>query len=101
MEWLDELEYRVHKMPREDLVIYLHMPWKMGQELSARKNDKAYLKGGKDITEADAKHMEQSEKMYLWLLKHRKKWVQIECVKSGKIKNKEEIQKEIRKLIKI
>lgn len=92
--WLDELEYRVHKMPREDLVIYLHMPWQIGQKLSQQKQ-KAYLKGQKDIAEISNKHMQETEKMYLWLLKHKKNWVKIECVESDKIKGKEEIQKEI------
>ncbi len=95
LEWLDELEYRVHKMPREDLVIYLHVPWKTGQKLSGQKNNKAYLNGGHDISEENNKHLEESEKMYFWLLKHRKNWVRIDCMKGAKIKKKEEIQKEI------
>ncbi|MBI3385390.1 hypothetical protein HY030_04320 [Candidatus Gottesmanbacteria bacterium] len=96
--WLDELEYRVHKMPREDLVIYLHVPWQIGQKLSQQRH-KAYLKGQKDIAEIDTKHMRETEKMYLWLLKHKRNWKMIECVEKGRLKNKEEIQKEIRNLL--
>lgn len=95
LEWLDELEYRVHKMPREDLVIYLHVPWKIGQKLSGQKHNKAYLNGGHDISEENNKHLEESEKMYFWLLKHRKNWVKIDCMKGAKIKKKGAIQKEI------
>lgn len=95
LDWLDELEYRVHKMPRETMVIYLHVPWQIGQKLSAKKRDKKYLKGGRDISEENNIHMEESEKMYFWLLSHRKNWVKIDCVKNSKMKNKEEIQEEI------
>lgn len=99
INWLDELEYRVHKMPREDLVIYLHVPWKIGQELSCGKTDKAYLNGARDISEEDKKHMEESEKMYLYLLNHKKNWMKIECFEKGKMREKEEIQREIQNLL--
>ncbi len=99
MFWLDELEYRVHKMPREDLVIYLHVPWQLGQELARQRKNQTYLNGNKDIAEENQKHMEESEKMYLWLATHKKNWIKIDCVKNGKMREKEDIQKEIRKLI--
>ncbi|MCL5675618.1 MAG: nucleoside 2-deoxyribosyltransferase [Patescibacteria group bacterium] len=98
VEWLDELEYRVHKMPREDLVIYLHVPWQIGQKLS-QQTKKTYLNGKKDIAEINQKHMRESEKMYNWLLAHRKNWIKIDCLKNGKMRSKEEIQREIRKII--
>ena len=98
VEWLSELEYRVHKMPKEDLVIYLFVPWQIGMELSQQAR-KEYLKGKKDIAEVNSKHLEETEKMYHYLLKKKKNWVKIDCVKNGNLKSKEEIQKEIQKLI--
>jgi dTMP kinase len=95
VEWLDELEYRVHKMPRENLVIYLYVPWQVGQKLSSQKNDKAYLNGNKDISEINRKHMEESEKMYSWLLNHKKNWIKIECMKNDQMRGKEDIQQEL------
>lgn len=100
IEWLDTLEYRVHKLPREDLVIYLYVSWQIGQKLSQQAK-KAYLNGQKDIAEVDIKHLQETEKMYEWLLTHKKNWVKIDCVKGGKIKSREEIQREIRQIIKV
>lgn len=98
VEWLDELEYRVHKMPREDLVIYLYVPWQIGQQLSQSKT-KVYLNGQKDIAENDIKHLQETEKMYNWLLRNKKNWVRVKCVRKGKIRDKKEIQEKIRKLL--
>jgi len=97
MEWLDELEYKVHRMPREDIVIYLYVPWKLGVELTKNKEDRAYLKGKKqDMAEADLHHRIESEKMYLWLSKNKKNWVKVNCIdKNGKLRSREEIHKEI------
>lgn len=85
LKWIYELEYKVHKMPKENLVIYLYVPWKIGLELTKTKGDRAYLKGKEDIAEKDLNHRIQSEKMYLELTKRYKHWVKIDCVKNGKL----------------
>lgn len=101
MEWLDELEYKVHKIPREDLVIYLYVPWEIGMELTKNKSDRAYLKGQKtDIAEQNIKHRQQSEMMYLSLAKTRQNWVKIDCCADHQIRSKEEIHQEILKILK-
>jgi len=101
IEWLDELEYKVHKIPREDLVIYLYVPWEIGFELTKKKGERGYLKGGKlDIAEADIKHRKEAEKMYLWLTKSRKNWVKINCCRDSTIKPKIEIHREILEVLK-
>lgn len=95
LDWIDELEYKVHKIPREDIVIYLHVPWQIGMELTKKKGDRAYLGTRKDILEADIAHRQESECMYLSLAKKRKNWVLVECVQGGKILPKEEIHQKI------
>lgn len=97
MEWVDELEYRVHRMPRENIVIYLFVPWKIGTELTKNKEDRAYLKGKKeDIAEADLHHRIESEKMYLWLANKKNNWIKVNCIdKYGKLRDREDIHKEI------
>lgn len=85
IKWIDELEYRQHKMPRPDLVIYLYVPWQIGLKLTAKKsNRRGYIKGF-DIAESDINHRQEAEKMYLYLAKRKNKWVKIDCVKDGKI----------------
>lgn len=95
VEWIDELEYKVHRIPREDIVIYLHVPWRVGIELTKKKGDRAYIGNGKDILESDTDHRQASEEMYLTLAKKRKNWVVIECVEDGKLLSKESIHEKI------
>ncbi len=96
LEWIDELEYKVHKIPREDIVIYLHVPWEVGMELTKKKGDREYLHGDKpDIAEADTHHRMESEAMYITLSKKRKNWVLIECVEHGNMLSKDEIHKKV------
>lgn len=95
LEWIDELEYKQHKIPREDIVIYLHVAWVVSQELTKKKGDRAYLGDRKDILEADMKHRKASEEMYLTLAKKRKNWVLVECVENGAILPKEKIHERV------
>lgn len=100
LDWIDELEHRVHKMPRPDLIIYLYVPWKIGMELTAKKAGKRKYVKGVDIAEADVEHRQEAEKMYLWLAKNKRKWVKIDCVKDNKILPKEAIHEMIIKILK-
>lgn len=95
LEWIDELEYKVHKIPREDIVIYLHVPWRIGMELTEKKGDRAYLGSNKDILEANEHHRQESEAMYLSLAKSRRNWVTVECVENGSILPKEVIHERV------
>jgi len=93
--WLDEMEYKVHKIPREDIVVYLFVPWKIGYELTLKKEARKYANGKLDIAEKDMHHRKRSEELYLRLARERKNWITIDCVKDGKIRSKEEIHDEI------
>jgi len=95
LEWIDELEYKVHRIPREDIVVYLHVPWQVSTELTKKKGERAYIGNGKDILEADTSHRQASEAMYLTLAKKRKNWVMVECVENGNILPKEVIHEKI------
>lgn len=96
LEWIDELEYKVHKIPREDIVIYLYVPWQIGLALTQKKGGRSYV-GGKeaDIAERDLNHRQEAEKMYFWLAKTCHNWVKIDCTKDGQIISKEEIHQRI------
>lgn len=100
IDWIDELEYKVHKIPREDIVVYLYVPWKIGYELTKKKTDRKYLAGALDIQEVDLSHRQEAEKMYLSLAKSRPNWVIINCVKDGVILSKEAIQTMVRDVLK-
>jgi dTMP kinase len=99
--WLDEMEYKVHKIPREDVVIYLYVPWKIGYGLTLKKESRNYMKGKLDIAESDMNHRKVTEAMYLKLAKERKNWILIPCVsKDGILLSKEIIHQAIVKSLK-
>lgn len=100
LKWLYELEYKVHKIPKEDLVIYLYVPWKIGLELTKKKGERTYLNGKTDIAEADINHRIASEKMYLELTKRYTHWLKIDCVENGKILSPQIIHERIINILK-
>jgi len=101
IKWVYELEYKIHKMPKENIVIYLYVPWKIGMTLTTKKINRRYLKGRKqDIAEKNLGHRIASEKMYLELLAKNKHWVKIDCVVDGKILSPEIIHKKIIQILK-
>lgn len=97
LNWLTEMEYKVHKLPKEDLVIFLHVPFEVGQKLVDKKEVRGYVAGKKrDIHEASQRHLREAEEMYLSLTKKFKHWIRIDCLdKNGKILSREKIHKRI------
>ncbi|PIR38784.1 MAG: dTMP kinase [Candidatus Zambryskibacteria bacterium CG10_big_fil_rev_8_21_14_0_10_42_12] len=98
LKWLDDLEFKVFKIPRPDLLLYLHLPVKLSFELLQKKSltkKKHYLEGKKDLAESDVKHLEDSRKSALKLVKESNQWAQIECSEKGHILSREEINDRI------
>lgn len=84
-KWVDELEYKVNKIPKEDLIIYLHVPISHANKLINKRGAHAYIKGKThDIHEADQKYLKRAEKIYLTLAKKRG-WTVINCIEKGKL----------------
>ena len=96
LKWVYELEYKVHKIPKEDLVIYLYVPWQIGRSLTQNKPIRHYLKGeNADIHEKDLLYRQDVEKIYLDLSKRYKHWLRIDCVVDGKLLSPTEIHKKV------
>lgn len=95
LAWSDELEYKIFGIPREDLVIFLYVPFNVSQELMNKQGRV------KDQNEEDASYLKKVERMYLWLSKYKKNWVRIDCVKNGKMRSIEDIHKEIINVLKV
>jgi len=84
ISWIYDLEYKVHKIPKENIVIYLYVPVNFGKKLTAKKGERAYLKGqSEDIEEKDHNYRVATEKMYLKLTKQYKHWYKIDCVENN------------------
>ncbi|MEN9328281.1 MAG: hypothetical protein RI947_1089 [Candidatus Parcubacteria bacterium] len=94
--WEQDLEYKVHKIPREDIVIYLYVPWQISDTLVKKRGAQKYLKGEvQDIHEKDINHRTNAQTMYLELAKKHSHWVMIDCTENGTIAPMEEIHKKI------
>lgn len=97
LKWIYDLEYKVHKVPKENIVIYLHVPYQYAAELIRKRALQKNIE--QDIAEKSLDHQKRSEEMYLLLAKKYKHWKTIECIKDGAIIDKEIIQKKIREYI--
>ena len=87
INWLDDLEYKTNNIPREDLVIFLFVP----PEVSQKNIDSPE----RDILEKDLEHQKNTSKIYQELAKN-PVWITINCVENGKMRNKNEINEEVR-----
>lgn len=97
LKWIYELEYKVHKIPKENIVIYLHVPWEIGAKLTGKKGSREYLKGQfNDIHEKDISYRKAVEKMYIELCQRNKHWTKIDCIdKKGYLLKPEQIHKKV------
>src|SRR3990167_1798208 len=96
LKWLYELEYKVNRMPKEDLVIFLYVPWEIGLYLTKNKPIRHYLKGeNADIQEKDLKYRQEVEKMFLEMAQSYKHWVKVDCVIDNKILPPQDIHEKI------
>jgi dTMP kinase len=79
LNWLDELEYDIFKIPKPDKIILLYMPSEIGQMLVEKKGHRDYVGGQKkDIHEADLTHLKAAEKAYIYVAK-KEGWTIIDC----------------------
>ncbi len=79
LNWLLDMEYKVHKLPKEDIVIFLHLPARVGQKLVDKKEKRGYI-SKRDLHEASLGHLKKAENMYLELTEKFKHWVKIDCL---------------------
>lgn len=95
--WLEDYEYGKLGLPKPDLVIFLSLPLSASQKLLMNRYDGDNSK--KDIHESDLEYLHQcilsaeyaAEKMG---------WKVIDCFKDGKIRDIEDINSELLKIVK-
>jgi dTMP kinase len=94
-EWIEHLEYEIYGLPKEDLVLYLHVPAAEAQKLVALKSARSYTSAQRDLLEASLRHLEDAAQMYDSLSK-RPNWSTIECFdsKRNQMRPAEDISKE-------
>jgi len=78
LAWLKQLEYEVHGLPVEDLVIYLRVPVAEAHRLVGRKAAREYTNARRDLQESDLAHLGTASQVYDELARQAN-WVTIEC----------------------
>lgn len=100
IDWNFEMEYNQFGIPKEDLVIFLHVPPSISQELIEQKDKRKYLGNGKkDLYEKDVKLMQEVEKVYLGLAKTYHHWETVECIENGQLLTKEQIHDKVLEIL--
>lgn len=103
IKWLDEMEYKVFKIPRPSVVFYLNLPMSFIHQLIKERNkkeDRKYLGKKKDIVEGNVEYLENSRKSAVWLAKTQKNYVQIDCAPKNNLRTREDIHEEVYEKVK-
>lgn len=100
IKWLDEMEYKVFKIPRPNLVLYLSVPLSLSLRMMKERNKNAkrnYVGNKKDVHEVDVDFQKNSRASALWLSETFPNFIKIDCAdKSGKeIRTREDIHEEV------
>lgn len=96
IKWVYQLEYKIHRIPKENVVIYLYVPWQIGLKLTQKKGGRKYLSGNqKDIHEININYRQKVEKMYLSLSKRYKNWIKVDCVENSNLLSPDQIHKKV------
>jgi len=96
LSWIEQLEYGIYDLPREDLVLYLRVPPREAQSLVKKKPSRSYTDSTHDILEASIRHLEDAADMYD-LLSRQSPWATIQCYNAMRreMRMPEEISKDI------
>lgn len=89
IDWVYELEQEIIKLPKENLVIYFHMPVDVARTLVDKRGRIL------DMYEKDIELLRSVEELYLSLAHKFSHWKTIQCTRGGSVRRPEEIHKEV------
>lgn len=86
-KWLEKLEYDLLELPRPDIKLFLHMPYRYSKELQKNRQELDEHELSEDnLINAENAYLEMTEMF---------DFIKIECVKAEKIRSIEDISEEI------
>lgn len=91
-KWLEKLEYELLELPRPDIKIFLHMPYKFSKKLQKNRTEL-------DEHETSEENMINAENAYLEMTELFD-FKKIECIKDDSIRTFEEISEDVYKAVK-
>ncbi len=87
IKWLEDLEYRENKIPKEDLVVLLQVDPKVSRKLMEDRK--------LDIHEKDLAYQKEVYSVYDYVAGIKKNWARIDCARGGKLLSADEIHKKV------
>jgi len=100
LDWLDNLEFKIYNIPKEDYLLYLDVPIKISQKLLLKKSKRQYTKNAKkDHHEKDVEYQAKVASLYKKLTSQKNNWIRINCVFGEKLLSPAQIHEKIWKVI--
>ncbi len=95
IQWIEQIEYEIYRMPRLDLAILLDLPADEAQKLVAEKQARSYTEKAADLQEADQAYLANVRQVYLQLAEVNHQWRKIDSLHENQLRSIEEIGNEI------
>ena len=90
LDWLWDLEFNIYKIPVPTKVFFLNMPLDYSLKLMENRKNKFDKEAAKDIHERNKEYLRESYEAACELAKEYD-WSEIDCVKDGMIRKREDI----------
>ena len=99
LDWLEDYEYNLFKIPRPDEVIFLNVPVDYSIKLMENRKNKFTGEDEKDIHESDKNYLRKTYQNSLYIA-DKYNWKRVECVKNNELRSIEDISDEIYNIVK-
>ncbi|MEI6046052.1 MAG: thymidylate kinase [Chloroflexota bacterium] len=101
LQWIKALEYETNGLPKEDLVVYFHLPVTLAQQMVDRKASRSYTTAQRDLHERNTLFLEEVDAAYLELCQTELHWRVLEVVDpaSGELCDPEIIHRQLLELL--
>lgn len=99
LDWLDDYEYNLFKIPRPDEVIFLNVPVDYSIKLMENRKNKFTGEEEKDIHESDKNYLRKTYNNSLYIA-DKYNWKRVECVENEQLRTIEDISNEIYEIVK-
>jgi dTMP kinase len=90
-EWIEQVEFGLHQLPRPDITLLLDLTVNSAQLLIQRKSRRSYTAKTADLQEADAAYLEKVRAVYLGLAAGEPGWRRIPVEVGENLRNPQEI----------
>ena len=94
LDWLEDYEYNLFKIPRPDEVIFLNVPVDYSIKLMENRKNKFTGEDEKDIHESDKNYLRKTYNNSLYIA-DKYNWKRVECVENEQLRTIEDISNEI------